>query len=62
MTDMLARDQEEIQEHLERLEAMVADDGQTWDLTIHDKKAINWALFHARKAANFGYPVKTTED
>ncbi len=27
-----------------RLLAMVCDNGQTWDLSINDKKSIQWAL------------------
>lgn len=28
----------------ERLQAMLADDGMTWDLSPNDKRAIKWAL------------------
>lgn len=33
-----------VQEHRERLEAMVEDNGQTWDLSDNDKAAIRWAI------------------
>jgi hypothetical protein len=41
-------------EHIERLEAMTQDDGETWDLSDNDKAAIRYALqqlAEARKGA-----------
>lgn len=34
----------EINEHLERLQAMADDSGETWDLSENDQAAIRWAL------------------
>lgn len=50
--EMVTFTEAERREHTERLEAMVEDDGQTWDLSDNDKAALRFALEAVRLAGH----------
>jgi hypothetical protein len=50
-TDKAGEQSAEHQELLDRLRAMVADRGETWDLSDKDQKAIAYALYLLGKKA-----------
>lgn len=45
MSDTLTDD-----DHLERLEAMAADGGETWDFSPNDRAALEWAVVMVQEA------------